>query len=292
MSSESGSGNAAIVRAVGIDFGAGTQSARPMMESLGLLYIPLDLKQLVYCKEKGGYVRNICMDMAMQRHGIHEIWRQIRKKAENVYNVKIAQCIGTVKIIWMSPPCRTFSRADAINRERGFGYRDHQNITRPPLQGKDTRYGSLARSDDQLVIYWVQIALLWSRASPDCFWFMENPVGSLERRPFMQKFRNHVEEMNMSTVHYCAYGCPYKKPTRIWSNLKWKPVGTSNNGLCNKDACAAMNGKKHKQNVTAARKSVYTGKGAGAAKSRVPAALLDEIRRWVCYCLNKRYASC
>ncbi len=40
-------------------------------------------------------------------------------------------------------------------------------------------------------------------------------------------------------IDYCKYGMPYRKRTRIWSNIEWiaKP-------LCSKD-CDYMNGNRH-----------------------------------------------
>ena len=40
-------------------------------------------------------------------------------------------------------------------------------------------------------------------------------------------------------IDYCKYGMPYRKRTRIWSNIQWvaRP-------LCSKD-CNYMNGNRH-----------------------------------------------
>ena len=66
----------------------------------------------------------------------------------------------------MSPPCRTFSKADSSNRNRkdlkgrGCGYRDHKDDLRPPLDRHSVK-GKMAVAADKLVQLWMQVALLW-----------------------------------------------------------------------------------------------------------------------------------
>ena len=49
------------------------------------------------------------------------------------------------------------------------------------------------------------------------FWALENPAtGLLKLRPFMAG-------LPWQDVSYCTYGYPYRKLTRIWSNLDWVP---------------------------------------------------------------------
>ena len=49
-------------------------------------------------------------------------------------------------------------------------------------------------------------------------WFIENPqTGLLKHQEFMKDF-------DYFDLDYCKYGFPYRKRTRIWTNLKtWKP---------------------------------------------------------------------
>lgn len=43
-------------------------------------------------------------------------------------------------------------------------------------------------------------------------------------------------------LDYCKYGMPYRKRTRLWSNIEnWKP-----RSLCKKD-CGMMEGNRHKE---------------------------------------------
>ena len=51
------------------------------------------------------------------------------------------------------------------------------------------------------------------------YFSIENPhTGYLKARPV-------VEGLPYVVVDYCAYGCLYRKRTRIWTNCKdWKPI--------------------------------------------------------------------
>ena len=49
---------------VGLDFGAGTQSAGVLTEGLQLLYIPIDLKKWVYSARSGQWVENVVFDLS------------------------------------------------------------------------------------------------------------------------------------------------------------------------------------------------------------------------------------
>ena len=46
------------------------------------------------------------------------------------------------------------------------------------------------------------------------FWTLENPVGMLKTRPFMQR----LEAFKQATT-YCMFGRPYRKNTNIWTNV-------------------------------------------------------------------------
>ena len=46
-------------------------------------------------------------------------------------------------------------------------------------------------------------------------WVIENPAtGLLKTRPFM-------ERLPWVDVTYCKYGTPYRKQTRLWTNMRW-----------------------------------------------------------------------
>ena len=90
---------------------------------------------------------------------------------------------GHFDIIWFSPPCTEYSRA----KTTGIRHLD---------------------SADAIVQAGLRII---NKLKPEA-WFMENPVGLLRHRAFMQPYSRYRH-----TTTYCAYGTPYRKETDIWT---------------------------------------------------------------------------
>ena len=105
---------------------------------------------------------------------------------------------GHFDMIWCSPPCTEYSYAKTM------GQRD--------LDNADQRVKACLRIIQQL--------------QPKV-WALENPVGLLEKREFMQEHANLKH-----TTTYCCYGMPYRKATNIWTNA---PVLLKN---CKDTPCA------------------------------------------------------
>ena len=213
-----------------------------------------------------------------------------------------------VEVVWMSPPCNTFSRTDACNKsEKGEGkhcaFRDHSTEERHPVDwrtaGKDceadlgdwgrggwngrrttTYYGDMARRGDRLA----KQAIAAVRAMRGTvIWIIENPVGSLQRRPYMASVAKWIHD-----VHYCVYGGYTWKHTNIWTNnVKWVPKGTrggDGEGRCSaRGRCeAGRQGKraqdwKHDLGIAGAGESGIKGKGKKAKQNAVPVELIEEI---------------
>jgi hypothetical protein len=52
----------------------------------------------------------------------------------------------------------------------------------------------------------------------------ESPVGHLQKSPVMELGAQLIG-LKREMVYYCNYGCDYKKPTHIWTNLdQWTPI--------------------------------------------------------------------
>jgi hypothetical protein len=92
-------------------------------------------------------------------------------------------------VIWCSPPCTEYSMA------KTRAVRD--------LQKAD----AVAQACLSVI----------GRLQP-AYWYVENPVGLLRHRPFMEVWNRFRE-----STTYCMYGTPYKKPTDIWTNTKGRP---------------------------------------------------------------------
>ena len=111
-------------------------------------------------------------------------------------------------IIWMSPPCTTFSVASMGHHWTG-GKGAYIPKTEEALIGI-----KLAKKCLEIIDYY----------KPK-YWFIENPRGLLRKMDFMQTLpiRN--------TVTYCQYGDERMKPTDIWTNnSNWIPRKMCKNG--------------------------------------------------------------
>ena len=95
----------------------------------------------------------------------------------------------TFHVIWASAPCTEYSRA----KTTGMRKLEYAN--------------SVVKRTIEIIGYF----------QPKVF-FMENPQTELlKQQDFMPDF-------DFFDVNYCKYGFPYRKRTRIWTNLKtWKP---------------------------------------------------------------------
>jgi len=139
-------------------------------------------------------------------------------------------------IIWSSPPCEQYSHA-----KRNGKPRDIESSNKNVLKTLE-------------IISWF----------PNCIWFIENPQTSLLKNQIFMK------DLPFFDVSYCKYGLPYRKQTRIWTNLKFEGK------VCNKD-CNFMNGKKHIASVGNGRK-FYTNKNySREEKYIIPKQLCKEI---------------
>ena len=93
---------------------------------------------------------------------------------------------GHFDMVWASAVCAEYSRA----------------LTRPRRLLKG----------DALVLSALEIIAHFD----PLMWVIENPAtGLLKTRPFMERLRPWVD------VTYCKYGTPYRKQTRLWTNMPW-----------------------------------------------------------------------
>ena len=94
-------------------------------------------------------------------------------------------------LLAMSPCCKTFSKADSSNVTRGHNYRLHgeENPDRPPRDSHSEK-GIEAIEADDMVMCGIDFAIWMVNSQPipgqGAAFYMENPVGSLWRRPYMR----------------------------------------------------------------------------------------------------------
>ena len=242
------------------------------MEGRGWIYVPLDKEEWVWSQLEGKWMQNVVMDL--EKLSVEASWEQVKRRVREATGEDLGGQLGRV-VLWMSPPCRTFTRMDAVNTARGANYRDHSVWSRPPVQGVR---GRLARQHDRLVQLWLGIAEEWQRRG-GC-WFMENPVGSLARRPYYRKAQS-LGGVRLREVHYCVYGRGDQKPTHILTGgSTWEPRRGVGGRCPGEGKCLAMVGRRHMASVTGRRageRERPKGRGSGAAKSAVPELLWEEV---------------
>ena len=231
-----------LSRGIAVDLGAGTQSFKEEAESKGLLYVPIDIEEWVYSASRGRWMHNLAVDA---RGPPHQVWNNIRKAALLAWSLDLGAQPVKARLLWMSPPCRTFTKMDRTNASRGWNRRDHTMPSAPPLKG---RRGDMARLHDGLVQDWIALAQVWG-VQGHLLWGLENPQGLLCKRPYMQAL---TKQCNHRLVHYCAYGRMDQKPTHLWTNAQWVPKGTTGSGECAQRRCWAVlpGTRQHTHDVT------------------------------------------
>lgn len=270
---------------VAIDWMSCTQSLRKTVEQFKeLVYIPLDKQEWVFSQAMKGWVRNLPVDL--EATTCEEIWTMVVQAAkEKTRNQKV---VVRVTLLGMSPDCRTFTKTDSSNISRGHNYRLHgeSHPDRPP-RDDDSEKGQEAHRADSMVQKAIQFyqhlrRLHKGEAVPV---YLENPVGSLARRPYnVMKAWVSTGEVRQEEVHYCVYDHMYNKPTHIWTSMrKWKPKGQSGNGRCQTGArckvgfIGSHNKYVHQYKIAQGSKQAKCGKGRRARKNMMPAMLHREL---------------
>jgi len=120
----------------------------------------------------------------------------------------ISKKIRDAKVVWLSPPCTTFSMASGNT---------HWTADRKPKTEN-------AKQGLQLLNTCLRIAEYCDKHN--IIYFIENPRA---------RARWFLPIETRKTLWYCQYGDHRAKPTDVWTNLKeWQPKTCANNNpLCN-----------------------------------------------------------
>ena len=113
-------------------------------------------------------------------------------------------------VIWCSPPCTHYS----IARTRAKTPRD--------LEGSN-----------KIVQRCLDIIYFWRPK----YWVIENPQTGL------LKSREVIRGLPFVDVDYCAFGAPWRKRTRFWTNCTWTPSSKCEHGR-NRHPEQVRNGKR------------------------------------------------
>ena len=173
-----------------------------------------------------------------------------------------------IVLMWASPPCETYSRANWSNLSRGNNHREPD--------GKMSPAGDLAKSHDRLTQRIKQVLKLVTRS------VMENPAGGMEKMWFMADMEDKKKILNL-----CAYAWPFRKTTNLWVNgFEFEPEGNTGDGKCN-DECGqgAINpeSNKFRHHMALAVHPERGPRGAGAAEMTcgMPRQLIMEVLKAV-----------
>ena len=146
---------------------------------------------------------------------------------------------GTFDFIWASPPCVFYS----IARSNAKTPRD--------LEGADRLVARALEVIDHF---------------KPRYYCIENPQSGL------LKTREIVSHLPYKDVDYCSYGTPFRKRTRLWTNLPFTPAPS-----CKQD-CAACVGGRHVAWSQKASKNQRGGAGFTTAElGRIPRLLVEDI---------------
>ena len=244
------------------------------------MYIGLDIQEWVFSHAMKGWVRNVQVDL--MRVGARELWDIV---CDEVRRRVGPQVEVVLRLRAMSPCCKTFSKADSSNTTRGNNYRLHgKDFPERPPKDEYSDKGKEAHAADAMVLKGIALAK-WAKVNlkqpgKTVAIYMENPVGSLCRRPYMRQWLES-KMVKLEEVHYCAYDHIYHKPTHIWTTMKhWVKKGRTGTGKCGRKCkIGKLKDKQwvHRYKIAQGSKLAKGGRGRKAFKNMMPKMLHMEL---------------
>lgn len=174
------------------------------------------------------------------------------------YKTAIGNFLASVRphdVVWVhaSPPCTEFSLAKTT-APRDLPLADS-------LVKRTLRIIKLARelAGDQTPFYWT----------------LENPVGLLRSRPFMQRLSPYRH-----TTSYCRWGKPFRKDTDIWTNVRDLELPMCRKGTyCPQKASMGYHATTAQSGPSSTDKRETQGSGSGENVYPLPKRLTSFIVR-------------
>jgi hypothetical protein len=269
-----------------LDLGEGWGSIGTAAEGVECATIGVDRAGILYQGRLHGHIRSrVQMDFAAKTG--QNVLQKIARKSETP--------LSSVMAVWLSPECTLLSRANNMNTSRGCAHgpyaESEKNLaaaTPERIEDERRMYAECKQGIEEQMraLEEEQIPFALENPSGSYFWELDSVKLRMEKMP---GWRLHE-------VDQCAYGRLAQKPTKILTNVGWRPRGLTGNGRCKVGRCSgtwgntpgAVGSRRHKQQTVTneAERQTRVGEQAKgkkgdysmeAAKNRVAPMLVQEI---------------
>ena len=161
-------------------------------------------------------IRNKCKDWVTARDPHDELYGSDLGKEEEFLEMVDEPPEDTPDWKHLAPPCRTFTKARRDD--------EHGRCKQLRSEGKPEGFGD-PQAEEANVLADRTVAICEKQDDLGKFFSVENPEGSYLWE--LASFRRLAKRkgVELVTLHQCAYGGPYRKPTNLLTNAPWLKVG-------------------------------------------------------------------